>query len=141
MTKEEISKLSQEIEDISNNFENKPWTANVKLLKEDFDINSISSPNLYWKTIDELEEVLRETRLLFVYSVLNIVCKESGKLYNFENPYQASMKYMAVMKKEESFYLLDEDGDYREIFTSEKFMRFIDDQYWELYEQKRKQIS
>jgi hypothetical protein len=136
MTKEELSKLSQEIDEISNNFENKPWTENIKLLEEDFDINSINTPNNYLKTIDELEEVLRETRLLFIYSVLNIVCKESGKLYNFKNPYQASMKYLAVMKKEGSFHLLDEDGDYREIFTSEKFMRFIDDQYWELYEQK-----
>ena len=136
MTKEELSKLSQEIDEISNNFENKPWTENIKLLEEDFDINSINTPNNYLKTIDELEEVLRETRLLFIYSVLNIVCKESGKLYNFKNPYQASMKYLAVMKKGGSFHLLDEDGDYREIFTSEKFMRFIDDQYWELYEQK-----
>jgi hypothetical protein len=136
MTKEDLNKLSQEIDEISNNFEDKPWTDNVKLLKEDFDINSINTPSQYLKTLDELEEVLRETRLLFLYSVLNIVCKESGKNYNFDNPFQASMKYSAVMKKEGSFYLLDEDGDYGEIFTSEKFMRFIDDQYWELYEQK-----
>ncbi|PTX58955.1 hypothetical protein C8N46_11124 [Kordia periserrulae] len=136
MTKEDLNKLSQEIDEISNNFEDKPWTDNVKLLKEDFDINSINTPSQYLKTLDELEEVLRETRLLFLYSVLNIVCKESGKNYNFDNPFQASMKYTAVMKKEGSFYLLDEDGDYGEIFTSEKFMRFIDDQYWELYEQK-----
>jgi hypothetical protein len=136
MTNEELSKLSEEIKDISNNFENKPWTGNIKLLKEDFDINSINTPNHYLKTTDVLEEVLRETRNLFLYSVLNIVCKEPGKLYNFDNPYQASMKYVAVMKKEGSFHLLDEDGDYREIFTSENFMRFIDDQYWELYEQK-----
>ncbi len=68
-------------------------------------------------------EVLRETRLLFLYSILNMVCKESGKNYNFDNPFQANMKYSAVMKKEGRFYLLDEDGDYREIFTSEKFMR------------------
>lgn len=134
MTKEELSKLTQEIEKISNNFENKPITEKIKLLKEDFDINSINTPNQYLRTIDELEEVLRETRLLFLYSVLNIVCKESGENYNFDTPFQASMKYSAVMKKEGSFYLLDEDGDYREIFTSEKFMRFIDDQYWELYE-------
>lgn len=136
MTKEELIKLSQEIDKISNNFENKPWTDNRKLLKEDFDINSINTPNHYLKTIDELEEILRESRLLFLYAVLNIVCKESGKLYNFENPYQASMKYTGVMKNEGSFHLLDEDGDYGEIFTSENFMRFIDDEYWELYEQK-----
>lgn len=136
MTNEELSKLSQEINDISNNFENKPWTENIKLLKKDFDINSINVPNHYLKITDVLEEVLRETRLLFLYSVLNIVCKEPGKLYDFDNPFQASMKYVAVIKKEGNFYLLDEDGDYREIFTSEKFMRFIDDQYWELYEQK-----
>ena len=37
MTKEELNKLSQEIEDISNNFEPKPFSENVKLLKEDFD--------------------------------------------------------------------------------------------------------
>jgi hypothetical protein len=134
MTTEEKSKLSQEIEDISKNFENKPWTENVKLLKEDFDINSISTPKHYLKTIDELQEILRETRLLFIYSVLNKVCKEEGKLYNFDTPYQASMKYNAVMKKEGSFYIMDEDGDYSEIFTSEAFTQFIDDLYWELYE-------
>lgn len=136
MTKVELSDLSQEIEEISNNFEDKPWTDNIKLLKEGFDINSINTPNHYLKTINTLEELNREARLLFVFSVLNIVCKESGKLYNFDNPYQASMMYTAVKKEEGNFYLLDEDGHYREIFTSEKFMRFIDDQYWELYEQK-----
>ena len=134
MTSEEKSKLYQEIDDISNNFEIKPWTENVKLLKEDFDINSISSPRHYLKTIDDLQEILRETRLLFIYSVLNMVCTEDGKLYNFDTPYQASMKYNAVMKKEGSFYILDEDGDYREIFTSEAFTQFLDDLYWELYE-------
>ena len=134
MTKEELNKLTQEIEKVSNNFENKPWTENIKFLKENFDINSISTPNHYLKIIDELEEVLRETRLLFLYSVLNIVCKEEGKLYYFDKPYQLSMEYKGVVKKEGSFYLLDEDGHYREIFTSKEFMQFIDEQYWELYE-------
>lgn len=134
MTKEEAIKLSQEIDDVSSNFENKPWTENVKLLKENFDINSLKTPNHYLKTIDQLTEVLREARLLFINSVLNKVCIVEGELYNFETPYQAAMSYSAVMKKEGSFYLLDEDGDHSEIFTSEAFMRFIDDLYWELYE-------
>lgn len=134
MTKEELKKLNKEIEKISNNFEDKPWTENIKFLKENFDINSIGTPNHYLDIINEFEEVLRETRLLFLYSVLNIVCKEEGKLYYFDKPYQASMEYKGVMKKEGSFYLLDEDGHYREIFTSKEFMQFIDDQYWKLYE-------
>jgi len=44
------------------------------------------------------------------------------------------MSYSALIKKGESFYLLDEDGDYSQTFTSEPFVQFIDDQYWELYE-------
>lgn len=134
MIKEELNKLLQEIEDISNNFELKPFSGKVKLLKENFDINEIKSPKQYLETIDEITEVLRETRLLFLYSVFNIVCKEEDKLYYFDTPYQAAMSYSALIKKGESFYLLDEDGDYSEIFTSEPFVRFIDDQYWELYE-------
>ncbi len=134
MTKEELKELSREIENISNNFEAKPWSDNIKLLKEDFDINKINTPKHYSKVIDEITEVLRETRLLFLYSVFNKVCEEEGKLYYFDTPFQANMSYSAVMKKEGSFYLLDEDKDYREIFTSEAFVRFIDDQYWELYE-------
>jgi len=133
MKKEEINKISQEIEDISNNFEEKPWSENIKLLKKDFDINSISTPKYYWKTYDELKEVLRETRLIFLYSILNRVCKEEGKLYYFDTPYQANMRYDAVMKKEGSFYIQDEDSDYREIFTSEKFTNFIYYLYWKLY--------
>lgn len=134
MTKEELNKLSQEIEDISNNFEPKPFSENVKLLKEDFDINKIKSPKQYLETIDEITEVLRENRLLFLYSVFNVVCKEEDKLYYFDTPYQAAMSYSALIKKGESFYLLDEDGDYSQTFTSEPFVQFIDDQYWELYE-------
>lgn len=134
MTKEELIKLSQEIEDISSNFEEQAWSENMKLLKEDFDINSIKTPKHYWKTNDDLIEVLRETRLLFLYSVFNRVCKEEGELYYFDTPYQANMKYDAVMKKEGSFYIQDEDGDFRDIFTSENFTQFIDNLYWELYE-------
>ena len=134
MTKEELIILSQEIENISNNFELKPWTGNIKSLKEDFDINKISTPTHYSKILDQITEVQRETRLLFLYSVLNKVCAEEGELYHFGTPFKASMNYNAVMKKEGSFYLVDEDGDYRDIFTTEGFVCFIDDQYWELYE-------
>ena len=134
MIKTAFDKLSQEIEDVTNNFEDTPWTDNVKLLKEDFDINSIKTPKHYLKVADEIEELLRETQLLFIFSVLNKVCKEEGKLYHFETPYQANMKYDGVMKKGENFYLHDEDGDFREVFTSSNFAKFIDDLYWDIYE-------
>ncbi|MBS7230769.1 hypothetical protein KHA90_07015 [Flavobacterium psychroterrae] len=134
MTKEELNKLSQKIENVSTNFQLKPFTDNIKLLKEDFDINEIKTPQQYLKTIDDITEILRQTRLLFLYSVFNKVCTEQDKLYHFATPYKASMSYSAVIKKGNSFYLLDEDGDFSEIFTSESFMQFIDDEYWELYE-------
>ena len=136
MLKEELNRLSQEIEDLSSHFEDKPWTENVKLLKEDFDIGSINKPKQYWKMIEEIEEVLRETRILFILSVFNRLCKEEGKLYNFETPYQASMRYDAVMKKDGNFYLLDEDGDFREIFSSESFAHFVHRSYWKLCKQE-----
>jgi hypothetical protein len=41
-------------------------------------------------------------------------------------------------KKDGIFYLKDEDGDLREIFISEEFVAFIDDLYWELYEEENK---
>ncbi|MCV9928374.1 hypothetical protein OIU83_11950 [Flavobacterium sp. LS1R49] len=109
-------------------------TGYLKLLREDFDINEIKTPKQYLETIDKITEILRETRLLFLYSVFNKVCTEEDKLYYFDTPYQANMSYSALIKKGKSFYLLDEDGDYSEIFTSESFVQFIDDQYWELYE-------
>lgn len=134
MKKEELIKLSQHIEDISNNYEAEPYTANIKLLKEDFDINLLNTPKHYWGVLEDLEEIQRETRLLFLFSVFNKVCSEEGKLYRFDIPYQAGMSYSAVMKKEGTFYLLDEDGDFKEIFTSENFVRFVDELYWELYD-------
>jgi len=122
MTKD---KLLQEIKDLSYHFEDKPWTGNVKLLKADFDINSISTPEHYWKIIEEMEEILRETRILFLYSIFNKVCIDEGKFYTFENPYQANMRYDAVMKKDGTFYIRDEDGHLREIFTTDKFAHHI----------------
>ena len=133
---EEIKKLSAEIESISKNFEDKPYTANIRLLRNDFDFKSLNSPSVYLDTIDKFEEILRQNRLLFLLSVFDRLCSEEGKLYYFENPYQASMKYTGIMKKDGSFYLLDEDGDYREMFVSERFVQFVDDLYWQLYEQE-----
>ena len=134
MTKEDLSVLLQEIENISNKFELKPWTENIKLLKENFDIDDISTPKHYSKILDEVAEVHRQTRLLFLYSVFNKVCEKEGQLYHFDTPFKAGMSYDAVMKKEGKFYLRDEDGAYGEIFTSENFAHFIGEQYWELYE-------
>jgi hypothetical protein len=47
------------------------------------------------------------------------VGKESGKLYDFDHPYQAAVKYRALMKKEMSFLLLDKDDGNHEIFISQ----------------------
>ena len=137
MTKDEINILSREIESISKNFETEPWTEKIKLLKDDFDINSIASPSRYIEFISEVSEILREARLLFLYSVLNKVCDKEGAAYHFKTPYQASMKYSAVMKKEGGFFILDEDGHYREISATENFTRFIDNEYWELIDEQQ----
>ena len=134
MTKDELSQLSQDIGDVSYYFESKPLTDNIKMLKQDFNIDKIDTPKHYSKIIDDISELLRETRLLFLYSVFKHVCKEENKLYYFDTPFQASMSYTAVIKKDYEYYILDEDGHYRELFTNEAFVRFIDDQYWELFE-------
>lgn len=132
--KEEINTLSQEIKNVSDYFENGPCTGSIKSLKEDFNIDLVNAPNYYLNVINKIEELLRETRILFLYSVFNKVCKEENKLYHFDTPFQAEMRYDAIVRKEGFFYLLDEDGEYREIFTSERFTQFIDELYWELYE-------
>lgn len=136
MTSEELKKFSEDIESLSANYEEKPWTDGIKLLKLEFDLNSIDSPSHYLKLTRDLDEFNRQSRVLFLYSVLNVVCEEENKLYHFETPYQASMKYDAVMKKDDSFYIRDEDSHFREIFQSVEFMRFIDDHYWRLYEEE-----
>lgn len=135
MKEEEINILSQEIKNVSDYFENKPWTGSTKSLKEDFNIDSINAPNYYLNVIEKIDEVLRETRILFLYSVFNKVCKEENTLYHFNTPFQAEMRYDAIIRKEGTFYLLDENSDYREMFTSERFTQFIDELYWELYEE------
>ena len=136
MTKEEATQLSYEIEAVSKHFTVKPLSGNIRSLREDFDITSINTPKHYLKVIDEMEKVLRETRLLFVLSVFHRVCKEEGRLYHFDTPYQAAMKYDAVMKKNGEFFLRDEDGHFADLHSNENFARFIDDQYWEMYEQE-----
>lgn len=132
MKKEEIQKLLQDIELISSNFEAEPWTENRRLLKNNFDLKTASEPKQYLEFINTASEILRQARVLFLHSALNKVCVEEGVSYSFNTPYQANMNYTAVMKKEGSFYILDEDRHYRDLFDSEKFVRFVEDQYWEL---------
>lgn len=127
MTKEELNNLSQEIWDISSYFDDTPWIANKKELKEDFNIHSINTPSHYWEIFEKIEEVSRETRILFLCSIFNKLCIEENKVYHFDTPFQAGMRYDAVMKNKGKFYLRDEDGDFGEIFTSVKFMQFINE--------------
>jgi hypothetical protein len=132
-----MKNLIQDIEKVTSNFESKPFSENVRMLKLDFDLTSLDSPQNYAKIMGDISEVYRQSRLLFIYSVLNKVCLDEGKIYPFNNPFQAGMSYSGVMKKEDTFYLLDEDGDFREVFTSEKFTQFIDDEFWEVYEDEQ----
>lgn len=134
MRQDEITNLSRDIEAVSSNFEHEPWTDNLRLLRKEFDIASISTPFHYSKIMNQLTEISRQNRVLFLYSVFSRVCKEEAVNYEFSSPYQAGMKYSAVMKKEDVFYILDEDRQYREIFTTENFARFVDNEYWELIE-------
>ena len=134
MNENKMNKLFEEISAINSNFEDEAITHNIKPLKENYNINSVNNPKKYWQVLEELQELSRQTRVLFIYSALNKICIEEGKLYQFDDAFHASMKYTAVMKKENNFYLLDEDGDFREVFTSENFARFIDEMYWELYD-------
>jgi hypothetical protein len=132
MTEHEIQELHREIEFVTGHFEVEPWTDNIRLLRPEYDANRTSNPKRYLDFVEKLSEILRQGRVLFLHSALNKVCLEEGMAYRFKTPYQANMTYSAVMKKGGSFYILDEDGHYREIFVTEKFARFVEEQYWEL---------
>lgn len=132
MTKEKIECLTREIEAISRNFESEPCTENVRMLKADFDIETIGEPKRYLDFIHGAGEILRQARVLFLHAALNRVCEKEKVAYRFKTTYQANMAYSAVMKDEGVFYILDKDGHYREIFDSEKFVGFIEDEFWEI---------
>lgn len=135
MTKEELNKLMESIKDITSNFEASPFSSSkTRFLRDDFDLDATKSPKRYWKPIEQLSELLREARILLIFSTLSRVCKVEGELYYFDTPFQAQMRYDGVMKKEDNFYLLDEDGHYRDVFTSERFAEFIDHMYWDMFE-------
>ena len=134
MNHQQNTYLSNKIDKISNKFEPTAFTGSSRLLKNNLKIDQFEEPSFYLELLEDLEEVKRQTRVLFIHTVLNKVCIEEDKLYLFNTPYQASMAYSGVMKKEGIFYLKDEDGDLREVFDSENFQQFIDDQYWELYD-------
>jgi len=131
---QQIDELSDELKKITGYFEEAPFASGIKLLRDGIDINTVSTPNEYLTIMEEMKELLRQSRILFLYSVLNKVCLEEDTWYLFDTAYQANMTYDAVIKKNGSFYLRDEDGDHAELFSSDEFVSFIDDQYWELYE-------
>jgi len=130
MNEKKINELFKSLRIITDNFE----VEDMKPLKDSYDISSADNPKKYQGILEELQELSRQTRVLFIHSALNKICIEEGKLYHFDEPFQSSMEYPAVVKQKDNFYLLDEDGDYREVFVSEKFAQFIDELYWELYD-------
>ena len=134
MKKLEIEKLAREIESISNHFEDELLIGSMKILRENFSVDTLGDPNGYLDFISEIGEILRQARVLFIYSAFNRVCEKEGVEYRFKAPYKSNMKYSAVMKKDGIFYILDEDGDYRDIFCTEKFAEFVENEYRELIE-------
>lgn len=136
MSNEGLNNLALELEKVSTNFESLSFTKNNSVLKPNIDFNELDTPPSYLNLCEDLKEWQRKSRILFLLSVLTKVCLEEGKYYYFEEPFQAGMKYIAVIKKNDYFYLLDEDKDLREIFVSEDFVQFIDDNFWELYEEE-----
>ena len=130
-----MKNLARTIEDVATNFESEPWSENVRLPKETFDIDTLKGPLHYSMLISDLDEVARQSRFLFLCSIFTLICKEEGVDYEFSQSYEAGMKYTGVKRQEGAFYIKDEDGHYRDIFTSAGFFRFIDDLYWELYEE------
>ena len=134
MKQQHTPTLCNRIEKISDKFETIDLIPTKWFLKNDLKVDQFEQPSFYLDLLEDLEEVKRQTRVLFIHAVLNKVCVQEGKLYLFNAPYQASMSYSGVMKKEGTFYLKDEDGDLKEVFDSENFQQFIDDQYWELYD-------
>ena len=140
MTKEELNKLMESIKDITSNFETSPYSSSkTRFLRDDFDLDATKSPKRYWKPIEQLSELQREARILLIFSTLSRVCKVEGELYYFDTPFQAQMRYDGVMKKEGNFYLLDEDGHYRDVFTSERFAEFIEHMYWDIFEDDKEE--
>lgn len=135
MDNKQTTSIQQKINYVSSYFEPVISILHLTGLKDNFDPHSLKEPSFYLDFLDELEEIKRQTRILFLHSVLAKVCLEEGKPYQLNPPYQANMIYTAVLKMEGMYYLIDEDGDLREIFYTEKFQQFIDDQYWELYEE------
>lgn len=51
-------------------------------------------------------------------------------------PYEQAYTYSAVVRKKDDFFLVDSDMDLVEIFSNEQFKRFIDNEYWEVYEEE-----
>ncbi|MDR1847641.1 MAG: hypothetical protein LBR17_05940 [Bacteroidales bacterium] len=131
MTQEEKDKLIQAFERIEHHFDVNPYSANLTSLKDDFTLNDLDKEgSLYYsESVETIGEYYHAACAIYIYSLLNEVCKKEEKLYYFDTPYQAGMRYDAVMKKENAFYLLDEDGHFRDVFSSEKFMQFVQQQH------------
>ena len=133
MKKQDFESITEEIKSISFHFEDSPFSHNMKSLKEDFDMDVLNSPNSYLSFLDEINEFSRQARILFVTSVYKVVCKQNDVVYYFDQPFDTGIKYLGVTKKNNSLYLIDNDGHLRDLFASEEFMRFTDNQYWEVY--------
>ena len=134
MTNDKTSELINDINSISIHFEEKPSNNNFKDVKESFNLKSTDTPTHYWQVKEELEEILRQTRFLYLHAVFNKICKVDGEFYEFDVPFESAMKYYGVVKQNDTFYLKDEDGDFRDIFHGEDFANFIQELYWEIYE-------
>ena len=85
MNQHPTSSLFKEINTISSHFEFSPLSGVFKL-KNDFSADHLNDPSFYLGLLEDLQEIKRQTRILFIHSVLNKVCGEEGKLYLFDQP-------------------------------------------------------
>lgn len=68
MTNEEIAHLCRRIEDVDKNFGQNSYSGDMTPLKQDFDIKSLGVPNYYLELMDEMNDMLRKSRVLFLHT-------------------------------------------------------------------------
>lgn len=134
MDEKERDSFQQKINNLSKLFESKGLTSGMNPEHKNFDTSKLEDPNFYLELLDELEELKRQARVLFLHSVFKKLCVEEGKVYKFSYPFQAIKSYIGIFKKEEFYYLVDDNGGLGHCFYDENFQIFIDREFWELYD-------
>lgn len=81
---------------------------------------------IYRNALNEINALYNKTKVLYMKSLLNLICKENKVVTYFDSLMFERVKYIGVIKVDDKYYLVDENNIYHDMIYDDNLISAIE---------------